>query len=65
MGKKTFDPKRYGMTICPCCNSQGYIQAPKRQCCPECGGFGFVKREPEEDTHTSPIIGKGKGDIPP
>jgi hypothetical protein len=28
------------------------------------GGFGFVKREPEEDTHTPPIIGIGKGNIP-
>jgi len=63
MDKKTFC-KRYGMAICESCNSQGYIQNPERKCCPKCGGFEFVKTEPEEDMHTSPIIGKGKGDIP-
>jgi len=34
---------------------------PERQCCPKCGGFGFVKSEPEEDLNSLPIIGKEKG----
>jgi hypothetical protein len=42
---KNFNPEKYGMVACPCCNSRGYIQNPKRQCCPKCGGFGFIKKE--------------------
>ena len=49
MEKKIFNPERYGMVICACCNSDGYIQDPKRLGCPECGGFGFVKKEKEKD----------------
>ncbi len=45
MDKKIFNPEQYGMVICPLCNSQGYIQKPKRQCCPQCRGFGFIKKE--------------------
>jgi len=48
---KNFDPEKYGMMVCPCCNSRGYIQNPKRQCCPKCGGFGFIKKEVEKDTN--------------
>jgi DnaJ-class molecular chaperone len=59
MKKKTFEPEKYGMVLCPCCNGVGYIQNPERQCCPKCGGFGFVKKESEEDMNTSAIIGKG------
>jgi hypothetical protein len=53
MDRKIFEPEKYGMVICPCYNGQGYIQAPKRQCCPKCGGFGFVKKETEKDANTS------------
>jgi uncharacterized OB-fold protein len=42
---KKFNPEKYGMIICPYCNSQGYVQYPKRQCCPKCGGFGFIRKE--------------------
>lgn len=49
MAKKIFIPEKYGMTICPDCNSQGYIKYPKRQPCPRCGGFGFIKREIEQN----------------
>ena len=42
---KKFNPEEYGMTICPHCNSHGYVQYPKRQCCPKCGGFGFIRKE--------------------
>ena len=45
MNNKIFSPEKYGMVICPCCNSHGYIQNPERQCCPKCGGFGFIKKE--------------------
>ena len=53
MNKKIFNPEKYGMTICPHCNSQGYIQYPKRQCCPRCGGFGFIIKEAEQNTNIS------------
>jgi len=49
MNQKVFNPGRYGMVVCKYCNSTGYIQHPKRQCCPKCGGFGFIKREAEKD----------------
>jgi DnaJ-class molecular chaperone len=50
---KNFNPEKYSMVVCPCCNSQGYIQNPDRQCCPKCGGFGFIKKETKEDTNIS------------
>jgi uncharacterized OB-fold protein len=53
MNKKIFNPEKYGMIICPNCNSQGYIQYPKRQCCPRCGGFGFIIKEAEQNTNIS------------
>jgi DnaJ-class molecular chaperone len=45
MAEKIFNPEKYGMVFCPCCNSHGYVQNPERQCCPKCGGFGFVKKK--------------------
>jgi uncharacterized OB-fold protein len=39
---KKFNPEKYGMAVCPVCKSKGYVQNPKRQCCPKCGGFGFT-----------------------
>ena len=42
---KKFNPEEYGMIICPDCNSAGYVQYPERQCCPKCGGFGFIRKE--------------------
>jgi len=53
MGKKIFQPEKYGMIICSNCNGDGYIQNPERQPCPKCGGFGFVKKETEKDANTS------------
>jgi len=64
MNKKTFDPKKYGMVICPWCNGDGYTRNPNRQCCPKCGGFGLIKNEPKEDMNTSPIIGDGEVSLP-
>jgi uncharacterized OB-fold protein len=48
MAEKIFNPEKYGMVFCPCCNSHGYVQNPERQCCPKCGGFGSVKRSRKE-----------------
>jgi len=53
MTKKIFDPRKYGMVVCPCCNNRGYIQTPERQCCPKCGGFGFLIKGTEQDTNHS------------
>jgi uncharacterized OB-fold protein len=61
MNKKIFNPEKYGMAICSCCNSHGYIQNPERQCCPKCGGFGFIKKEAKEGKNIStsnPLIAK-------
>lgn len=52
LNKKIFDPGKYGMEICPCCNSNGFIQNPKRQCCPNCGGFGFIKKVMEQEKNS-------------
>jgi hypothetical protein len=53
MSKKIFNPENYDMFICPCCNSHGYIRNPERQCCPECGGFGFIKKGLKEGKNIS------------
>ena len=47
MRNKIFSPTKYGMVICKFCNSEGYIHYPKRQVCPKCGGFGFIREEKE------------------
>jgi ssDNA-binding Zn-finger/Zn-ribbon topoisomerase 1 len=46
---ENFNPGKYGMVVCPICNSYGYIQNPKRLRCPKCEGFGFIKMEVEQD----------------
>jgi DnaJ-class molecular chaperone len=50
MGKKIFIPEKYGMKTCPSCKRPGFIQNPKRQPCTKCGGFGFIKKESEQNT---------------
>ena len=49
--EKSFNPQQYSMVFCPLCKGKGFIINPKRQCCPKCGGFGFIKKEDgtEED----------------
>jgi hypothetical protein len=47
MTGKIMNVGKYGMIVCPRCNSHGYIQNPNHQCCPKCGGFGFIKKEAE------------------
>lgn len=42
---KNFVPEKYGMVLCLTCKGNGYIQKSKRQCCPECGGFGWTIKE--------------------
>ncbi len=49
MGRKIIQPEKYGMIVCPECEGQGYVQAPKRQPCPKCGGFGLIKEKDEKD----------------
>ena len=53
MAKKIFNPGKYGMKGCPSCDSRGFIQNPRRQCCPECGGFGFVIKGTGQDANNS------------
>ena len=53
MERKIFISEKYGMVTCPVCNNQGYIQNPKRQRCPKCGGFGFIKKGSEQNTKIS------------
>ncbi len=55
MNKKIFNPEKYGMVICPCCNGHGHIQIPEHRCCPKCGGFGFVKKEAKERLTSNPL----------
>ena len=45
--KKILKPEKYGMVVCKYCNGHGYIHYPKHQACPKCGGFGLIKKEPE------------------
>ncbi|HVP78484.1 MAG TPA: hypothetical protein VMV04_11370 [Thermodesulfobacteriota bacterium] len=52
MDKNVFNPEKYKMAICPYCNGQGHIQHPNRQCCPNCGGFGYTKKEGEKENST-------------
>jgi len=49
--EKSINPQQYSMVFCPLCKGKGFIINPKRQCCPKCGGFGFIKKEDgtEED----------------
>ena len=49
MDEKIFIPEKYGIEPYPRCNSHGYIQNPKRHPCPNCGGFGFTKKETEQN----------------
>ncbi len=55
MKKKIFNPGNYGMVICPSCYGHGYIQNPERQCCLQCGGFGFIKIAAEKDMNIPTI----------
>ena len=43
--RRIFDPERHGMAFCPDCHDTGYVQNLKRQCCPKCGGFGWIRKE--------------------
>jgi DnaJ-class molecular chaperone len=45
MDKKTFNPEKYGMIICPGCYGHGFIEYDEgRNVCSKCGGFGFIKK---------------------
>ena len=60
MGKKSFNPEKYGMAICPCCQGHGFIQNPERKCCPKCGAFGLIKNEAEKATNTPAFLVQGE-----
>ncbi len=53
MPNRIFQPERYGMVRCPKCNAKGYVLNPKRETCPQCGGFGFAKKEKEKGSEPS------------
>jgi len=44
---KTFDPEKYGMTLCPLCQGDGKLARSPEGCevCEECGGFGLIKKD--------------------
>jgi DnaJ-class molecular chaperone len=43
--QRIINPEKYGMLACPDCHDTGFVQNPKRQCCPKCRGFGWIKKE--------------------
>ena len=46
MHRKTFDPEKYSMILCPVCYGHGFIEYHEgRNVCSKCGGFGFIKKE--------------------
>jgi hypothetical protein len=53
MDKKTFNPGKYGMIICPGCNGHGFIENHQgRDVCSKCGAFGFIKKVDESKENT-------------
>ncbi len=59
---KILNPEKYNMAICPVCNGKGRLPKHPRgfEVCSKCGGFGFVKKEPEEDVNTSHVTKGGR-----
>ncbi len=47
--RKTFDPTKYNMVLCPLCNGKGKLEKnpDSFDVCKECGGFGFIKNGSE------------------
>ena len=50
MGRR-FNPERYGMIYCPVCKGSGRLfnEVEGGIVCKTCGGFGFIKREKENN----------------
>ena len=45
MDKKTFNPEKYGMIICPGCNGHGFIEDDEgRDVCSKCGVLDLLKK---------------------
>lgn len=46
-----FDPEKYGMLFCIECNGNGKLlnDSEDIEVCPKCGGFGFVKKEEDQN----------------
>ncbi len=47
--RKTFDPTKYNMVLCPLCKGKGKLDKNPDgfDVCKECEGFGFIKNESE------------------
>jgi hypothetical protein len=43
--KKIFDPGKYDMEICPCCNGNGFIQTQNVNVAQSVEALGSLKRE--------------------
>ena len=37
------------MVVCQSCMGKGFVLKPKRQRCPNCGGFGSIKKEAKKN----------------
>ena len=59
---KEFNPKKYGMLVCPICDGCGRIQyAYDVRVCQHCGGFGFIREEVKRlDQEGKPIFAGGQ-----
>jgi len=59
---KTLNPEKYNMAFCAVCKGEGRLPKHPRgfDVCSKCGGFGFVKRESEEDVNTSHVTKGGR-----
>jgi len=49
--KSHFDPEKYGMFLCIRCDGNGKLLGDSEnvEVCPNCGGFGFIKKEEDPD----------------
>jgi hypothetical protein len=47
--KKSFDPEKYDMVLCPLCNGDGKLPEDSggAKICADCGGFGLIKNGKE------------------
>ena len=58
---KKFNPKKYGMMVCPLCNGYGHIHSPRDvRVCQNCGGFGFIREEIESFDQEGKPIASGR-----
>jgi len=55
---KIFDLGEHQMTMCQVCDGYGLIRSPDDvKVCPNCGGFGFIKKEEKRfDRKDNPVL---------